>query len=131
MNKRNSSRCNSSCTSLLQEIDRKRSIFFFFFFFFMATLTHSHSTQHTYYIYFLHTGYTFTHSLHTYLLIIIIYMHSMYASGYMFSLSRLHVLGLHFHSLILSRIINKKKKNSKLLHLLSFNNLVKQFISQI
>ena len=121
MNKRNSSRCNSSCTSLLQEIDRKRSIFFFFF---MATLTHSHNTQHTYYIYFLHTGYTFTHSLHTYLLIIIIYMHSMYASGYMFSLSRLHVLGLHFHSLILSRNMNKKK-NSELLHSLSFNNLVK------
>ena len=117
-------------------------------YFFFYGYTPSHNTQHTYYIYLLHTGYTFTHSffffffaaqtkkknsnrLHSHSLILFCSTNKKKTvTGYMFSLSWLHVLRLHVYSLILSRSMNKKK-NSKLLHLLSFNNLVKQFISQI
>ena len=71
MNKRNSSRCNSSCTSLLQEIDQKWSIFFFY--------GYAHSlTQHTtHLLYILPTYRLHFHSLITYLLTYYHYLHAL------------------------------------------------------
>jgi hypothetical protein len=99
----------------------------YFFFLWLHSLTHSHNTLTIY------TSYTqVTLSLTHHILTYYYYLHALNARKW------LHVLTLMATCSQATRLLThtfsqheQKKKNSELLHSLSFNNLVKQFISQI